>query len=393
MELSQKRAPRGFTLLEVMLSIIILSIIIYSLFIVFDRSISAMEGMFSRSYRFEKVKSFFETIRKELKSSVADQNEEVFHFRGGPHWIEFGSPILKDVNILDFIKKGLNELEAENKKIHYFGANIPDENGIPVTHVFRMIPLHESHLELMLRPKSNINLDSPAGTIENYEIPDDSLDAAVNTWIESDPNAVKLLTKTNKFNISYLSSVFSVRRVLVCRSLRFRYFYSYPFYEDTTHKEDEEPTIKESSHDWWDSKIRFPTLSEDPATNYQRFITETILLSPLLDAIDIERDRRYKSNPNDFAFHYENEPPHFRPFGDNILALKPYFDASQNQLDWGIELLEDPWFNRSPAFIEVSIILYDAEAPEGKGDRFNMQVVLPAHREAISNYYSSLLNE
>ena len=104
---SIKKNKQAFSLIEIVLSITILSIIIYSVFVVFDKTMEVLDDVFVGAQRYEQVKKFFDQISRELSSSLVGASEqgagfeEVYTFKGGPYWIEFGTPVVEEISIED----------------------------------------------------------------------------------------------------------------------------------------------------------------------------------------------------------------------------------------------------------------------------------------------------
>lgn len=392
----------GFSLIEVMLSIAILSIIVYSVFVVFDRSIKVLDDIFVGAHRYEQVKVFFSQISKELSSALVGSTEqgagfeEVYVFRGGPYWIEFGTPLLNESSIEDYIRKGVNMLEAAPTKLFYFGArnstynvnaNVYASDGpkqLFQTHIFRIIPVNNIHQNIVVNlSKSDYSEDfyiDASSWVAKYPVP---------VWLER-PDYQSYAKTPAYFESSGLSKYYkNFSEVLMCRGIKFRYFYNFVSHNGT---KDE---IREYSQDWWDSNMRYPFQGKTESDNFK------ILYSNPTDyfkAIESERARRFKdiylapsaTDAWDQAYYtskwgtegwsyderwqYENEPSSFRAFAKydplvtkgttdyflfDYLFSENHFSEDQRKLDYLVPGQPDPWFNKPPMFVEITVYLYD----------------------------------
>jgi hypothetical protein len=414
------RYQGGFTILEVMLSVTILTMVVYSLFIVFDRSMLVIDKIFVNAHKYEVLKNFFENLRKELNSSVANKPGELYRFRGGPHWIEFATPVIQSTDINEYIKLGINQLTAEYHKIQYFGARPDSDTTLPKwskdpPYIFYQLPIF----------RMEANPSSPEGDphksflafIDDKEglqfEKDPEINPVVNHWYEK-PKGRETVHDWNAKdgeNSELLKPYYTIQKIMDARYLKFRYFYTV-HYKENILPPPEKFKLKEYSQDWWDSAIRYPTNSSNENENFKSFYNNSIYTGNAdLKAIERERNNRYstggKFNEN---LAYQNEPDVFRAFAaekwDEKFKLSKYDNVFYQSLVLGAELKQDPWLTIVPSSVEVSVTLFDRHKglealnmteEENRnlyrGETFVMRIFLRAHSPSVTNYQSGLLNE
>lgn len=446
------RKIKAFTLLEVMLSISILSIIVYSLFVVFNRTTEVMDEVFVGTHHYEQVMKFFEKLKTELTGAMvgatsnAEGVGEVYEFLGGPHWLEFGTMITNQYTIEDYIKKGVNQLIATPKKIHYFAAQnrtydtlkgIPDD--LFKTHIFRIIPEGNLHKNVLAHyPSDTLGYGSVSS---NDPIVFYVLSNPIPLWLEEnavqdfvlDVNNIQAINGAGQSLNNFISDI---TEVLMCRAIKFRYYYF-------VKSKDDETLLY--SQDWWDSRIRYPhfTYTESNPTSqdiYEHYYSD-VETNVYKKDFDLERRRRLSSP--DFKFHDSrllygaesskktpgNEYEGFRSFdkefnNENYLLKTelPFVKASDKEM-FRLAVLadgaEDPWFNKPPAMVEITLYMYDKSKgalayntdtgifktksggnPDSteisnayKGDVFSMLIYIRNSSSSISNYKRDLYQE
>lgn len=401
---SFKKNKRGFSLIEIILSITILSIIIYSIFVVFDKTMQVLDDVFVGAQRYEQVKKFFDQISRELSSALVGASEqgagfeEVYTFTGGPYWIEFGTPVVEDLSIEDYIRKGVNQLEAFPTKVHYFGARVSEYNPgkeLPYklfeTHLFRIIPQNNLHGNLLYGLKYN-------SSTQTYSVapPLDPL-YPVPLWLTSTQNQKGVRNKNNLTSSGLSQCIRQIDEILICRAIKFRYHY----FVTTLNGTNEEKV--EYSQDWWDSTLRYPYIGTgvDPgAENFDSLYSEP---SDYFKRLEVEKSHFYyfPGHPGftiekyddwdksirrgdmqqylfDESWLYENEPETFRAFAKNyktIGSLKDSYPYYLFHSDSGFKFTSDnyrlktlnpgstdPWFNKPPAFIDITVYLFSPSA-------------------------------
>ena len=457
---SLKKNKKGFSLIEIVLSIAILSIIIYSVFVVFDKTMEVLDEVFVGAQRYEQVKKFFDQISRELSSGLVGASEqgagfeEVYTFKGGPYWIEFGTPVIEDLSIEDYIRKGVNQLESFPTKVHYFGARVSEynkEKELPAklfeTHLFRIIPARNLHSNLLYGLKynsstQNYSLSTPSDTL--YPVP---------LWLTSTQNQKGVRNKTNITSSGLDQYLQQIDEILVCRAIKFRYHYIL-----TTLNTSNEEVKTEYSQDWWDSTLRYPYAGTgvDPAaenfeslyaapTDYfkrvevekSHFFLYPGLTSKKYDEWDKEVARETTEKYTfDERWLYDNEPESFRAFAKNFKAIgdlkdhSPYFLFDSPSFTDEYRKLEpaktgttDPWFNKPPAFIDITVYLAAPPAtaptytesggsitewyPEIKdeltrrkkisetyrGETFSMTIYMRTHTSSVYQYQRDVVQE
>lgn len=449
-----KKTRQGFSLIEIILSITILTIIIYSVFVVFDKTMQVLDEVFVGAQRYEQVKKFFDQISRELSSGLVGASEqgagfeEVYTFKGGPYWIEFGTPVIEDLSIEDYIRKGVNQLESFPTKVHYFGARVSDynkEKELPSklfeTHLFRIIPKDNLHANLLYGLKYNTSTQT-----YSLSTPPDPL-YPVPLWLTSTQNQKGIRNKSNLTSSGLNQYLQQIDEVLVCRAIKFRYHYTLT---------DEEGVKTEYSQDWWDSTLRYPyagtgadpaaenfdSLYINPTDYFKRLEVEKshFYLYPGLTAknydewdkaISREATEKYTF---DERWVYENEPESFRAFAKNLNPSNYLFSSTSglnkyNTFNYkGLKTAKpgttDPWFNKPPAFIDITVYLFDPPPtaptytesggtitewyPELKsnelarrkkisetyrGETFSMTVYMRTHTSSVYHYQRDVVQE
>jgi hypothetical protein len=385
------RKLRGFSLLEVVLSVSIMTILVYSVFTVFDRTMKALDSVFVGAHRYEQVQRFFNQVSKELISAQIGATEHgsgiggVYDFIGGPHWIEFGTMVVEKMTIEEYIQKGVNALIAVPRKVHYYGArrinynamsNDPPPTSLFENHVFRLIPVDNLEQNLLWSTQGDATAPQPPVLLTGYT------NLFIPRWLEQYQAQQMVTSGVDGLVPDHL---FSIKEMMVCRALRFEYFYDVV----TEVEEDGTKTIVQYCQDWWDSRLRYPSFTTDKTdpteTDYYYHYYDN--LPDYHKGIFDERDRRY--NPKSILFTtnelwlYENEPLMFRVFDNNNLSSDGYprlFDTVTMTDDAGGTLSpsvptppppnhyslvkaepaeDDPWFNKPPAMVKISVYLLD----------------------------------
>jgi len=403
----------GFTILEVLLSVTIMTVIVYSLFIVFDNTLKVIDKIFVGAQKYESLRNFFENLRRELNSSVANKPGELYRFRGGPHWIEFATPVIKSADDINtYLKQGVNQLTAEYHKIHYFGAR-PSESatGEPSwiryqLPIFRMeakldSPLGDPHHSFLVSLNGS-EIEHP----KYLKYSGKSYLPLVNKWLEKSEGR-KTVHDWDTIVDNPLQGYYDIRKVLDTRYLKFRYFYTVHYIEEVGVGKTKTSLKEEYSQDWWDSAIRYPVIDPDEYINFEEFFKDPLYTNNSdLIAIEAERSNRYAADLSygDNSL-YEKEPYTFRAFAPkedwtDKFKFDQYTAASYRSLVLGVELDDDPWLLAVPSSIEVSVTLFDLQ--EGSenitggsylGETFVMRIFLRANSKSVSGYQSNLLNE
>ncbi|MBN2145394.1 MAG: prepilin-type N-terminal cleavage/methylation domain-containing protein [Candidatus Aureabacteria bacterium] len=441
---------QGFTLLEMILAMSILSILVYTVFIVFDRTMKALDSVFVGAHRYEQMQKFFNKICKELTSAQIGATEhgsgvgEVYDFMGGPHWIEFGTIVVEKMSIEEYIQKGVNALIAVPRKVHYYGSRRYNFNNLtgnppPPTmfenHVFRLIPTDNLQSNFTWQPSGDIN--NP-GTPYQY-----TTMRPIPYWLEDYRNQELINYSLDGLVPDHL---YSVKEMMVCRAIHFEYYYDVVEGIDTNGNK----IITRYCQDWWDSRIRYPSFTTDmvnptESDYYNHFYDN---LSDYQIATIDERDHRYNeysSGSGSFTsselWLYQNAPISFRAFDNNNISTSSYprlFSGTPITDEAGTPLdpanpahytlvnadptEDDPWFNKPPAMIKISVYMLnptkslnynastttvvwysksspstpatEAELEEAyRGELFTMMLYMRNHSPSIASYKRDLIQE
>ena len=422
---------KGFTLLEVMLSMVILTIIVYSVFTAFDKTMQVLDSTFTESYKYEQIRRFFDQITKEVVSSTIVESDEYHYFKGGPHWIEFSTPLIEDLSVDDYIKTGVTGLFPTRRKVHYFSARISDYSEEYKANTNKNLHLlFENHL-FRLQPLGTFDdIGKLTTNFTRYLIDEDS--AGYSSSYETFPYWLENLYLNNIVNSKNgdailnpdsADKVISITEMLSCRAIQFRYHYQVR--EKTT------GVIHDYYQDWWDSRIKYPSYNSNlSGEDLLNTVYTSSNYSLYQDEVEEERKRRYGTsslaNTGEFTYNeswlYASETSNFIKFDQGNTYADPENICQTGLVRSDPDSKYDPWFQKPPQKLEIIVYIFDKNKNKlptksltseikslgnfttksitevqlqdaYKGDVFSIIISIPTSSEYISNYYRDLVVE